>query len=521
MEKAHPTWVRLLVPSVADLIFVALLAVLVFTPLSVRLLGDAGIGWHIRTGQLILQTGSIPRVDPFSSIMYGKPWFAWEWLYDMGVGAADSSAGLDGVVVLNAAVIALVFSLAFRLLRRRGTGLFPALLLTILAASASMLHFLARPHLLTWLFVVLWLGWLEDNESDKEGRRLLWLLPASMILWVNVHGGFLTGFVLLIAFFTGQWVEWRRAVRLSDFASLRPGARLRTLTIAGLLSAVATLVNPYSWHLHAHIYRYLTSRWLMDHVQEFQSPNFHDPAAKCFVALLAITLIAFGVRTRPIGLTNYLLVLFAAASGLYSARNVPVAAILLAVVAGPLLSGGAAQASSNRRGITSRLRQLSFRMGEIDAGLRAHAWPALALILVAAIAWKGGKSGSQSLINAHFDSHRFPETAVQELKSESDREAVFAPDYWGGYLIYRLYHARKVLVDDRHDLYGEEFFKSYLKTYRFEAGWNDLLDSNNVRLVVAPKDGPLAQGLILDPQWKIISTDDVAVTLRRVKSPGQ
>ena len=92
-EGVTPAWVRVAMPSVADLIFVALLCVLVFTPLSVRLLGDAGIGWHIRTGQQILATHAVPRVDLFSSTMadsLGLPgsgsmtwlWVSWELAWD-------------------------------------------------------------------------------------------------------------------------------------------------------------------------------------------------------------------------------------------------------------------------------------------------------------------------------------------------------------------------------------------------------------------------------------------------------
>src|SRR5580700_1926011 len=103
----HPAWVRWLVPSIADLLFVALLGLLACTTLSVRLLGDAGIGWHIRTGQLILATHAIPRVDPFSSLA-GQPWFAWEWLYDLLVGWLESATGLNGVVLSTALMIALV-----------------------------------------------------------------------------------------------------------------------------------------------------------------------------------------------------------------------------------------------------------------------------------------------------------------------------------------------------------------------------------------------------------------------------
>src|SRR5580658_6797652 len=104
-----PAWVRWVIPSAGDLVFAALLGLLAFTALSVRLLGDAGIGWHIRTGQMIVATHAIPRVDPFAATMSGHPWFAWEWLYDLLVGWLESVAGLNGVVLFTALVIALVF----------------------------------------------------------------------------------------------------------------------------------------------------------------------------------------------------------------------------------------------------------------------------------------------------------------------------------------------------------------------------------------------------------------------------
>src|ERR1700692_4229696 len=116
-------WVRWVMPSAGDLIFVLLLVTLAFTPLSMRLLGDAGIGWHIRTGQQILATHAIPRVDSFSSSMAGKPWFAWEWLYDIAVGMLEAMLGLNGVAWFTSVVIAAVFAWMFRLLIARGTDL--------------------------------------------------------------------------------------------------------------------------------------------------------------------------------------------------------------------------------------------------------------------------------------------------------------------------------------------------------------------------------------------------------------
>src|SRR5712664_2904071 len=165
-EPQQRGWVRWLMSSVGDVIFIALLGLLCFTPLSVRSLGDAGIGWHIRTGQEILATHAIPRVDLFSSTMQGKPWFAWEWLYDILVGGLDRAAGLNAVVLFTALVIAGVFAWTSRLMVRRGTNVLVAVLLALLAASASMIHFLARPHVVSWLFTVAWFWILESTEKE-------------------------------------------------------------------------------------------------------------------------------------------------------------------------------------------------------------------------------------------------------------------------------------------------------------------------------------------------------------------
>ncbi|HZW81531.1 MAG TPA: hypothetical protein VFF50_13735, partial [Candidatus Deferrimicrobiaceae bacterium] len=217
-EILHPAWMQWIIPSTGDLIFVALLGLFVYTALAIRLLGDAGIGWHIRTGQLILTTHAIPRVDPFSSTMAGRPWFAWEWLYDMLVGWLDQVAGLNGVIFFTASIIALAFSWTFRLLLRRGTSFPVALVLVLLSASASMIHFFARPHVVSWLFTIAWFCVLDSSAGQnhdpvanaRDNGRYLWFLPLLMILWVNIHGGFLLAFVLLGIYWIGAVWEYFR-----------------------------------------------------------------------------------------------------------------------------------------------------------------------------------------------------------------------------------------------------------------------------------------------------------------------
>lgn len=543
-ETRHPVWVRLLLPSVVDIVFVAMLSVLVFTPVSVRLLGDAGIGWHIRTGQQIVVTHSIPRADPFSSTMHGKPWFAWEWMYDMLVGQLEGAAGLNGVIWFTALVIALVFAGTFQLLLRRGTGLLLALGLALLAASASMIHFLARPHVVSWVFTLAWFAILDSSErpctgghGEVEKRWLLWLLPLLMLVWVNVHGGFLVAFVLLgIYGASAAWESFRLGEGKLDelLLKLKARQRARTLELVSILTALATLANPYGWRLHTHIYQYLSSRFLMDHIDEFQSPNFHGVAQRCFAALLLIALVALAKRARKLRLSEGLVVLFAVYAGLYASRNIPVSSLLLVLVCGPLLSG--AWKGLTTRGVRNEIwrtrtaellptgqqgtvvrRPFLQRMEAIESRLSGHVWPIVAVVATACIAANGGRVGSTQVMSVHFDEHRFPVRAVDFLERSDIREPVLTPDYWGGYLIYRLYPKTLPIVDDRHDLYGEEFLKSYLKMVHVEPGWENFLREHDVHYVLMPRESPLANMLMLTTHWKTRDSNPETVLFERME----
>ena len=557
-KTPHPTWERWLVPSVADLIFVALLSVLVFTALSVRLLGDAGIGWHIRTGQFILSTHTIPRADPFSSTMVGQPWFAWEWLYDVLVGGLDTVAGLNGVVLFTALLIAVTFSWTFRLLLRRKTNLLLALILVLLAASAAMIHFLARPHVVSWLFTVAWFWILESSEESgrepeshsfatsavkiNNSRSLPWLLPTLMLVWVNLHGGFLVGFVLLAIYWISAVWQWFRFAgdRFDDvLQNIRAGKRARDLALVGFLSALATFLNPYGWSLHVHIYRYLSNRFLMDHIDEFQSPNFHGVAQKCFAGLLLLTLVALAARKRETGsvpASQFLVVMFAVYSGLYASRNIPVSSLLLILVIGPWLSSAVQTLSEAPAGrpwrtlVNRRIASSSSgvvpppflqRMQTIDRSLRGHLWPIAVTVLACWIAAHGGKFGAAPLIDAHFNGKRFPVEAVNYLEKQDVQGPVLTPDSWGGYLIYRLYPRTKVVVDDRHDLYGEEFLKSYLKMIHVEPGWEEFLQQHQAGCILVPKNSALANIPLETNAWNPIYKDDVAILFVPVPSASQ
>ncbi len=500
-------WVRWALPSASDMIFVVLLVSLCFTGLATKMLGDAGIGWHIRTGQQILSTHHIPRVDPYSSIMSGKPWIAWEWLYDAIVGAVDSRMGLNGVVWLNALLIAGTFAITFQSMIKRGTKLFAALVLILLAISASMIHVLARPHVASWLFVVIWFGILDGSEQESVAGKIaarsrrLWLLPVMMVIWVNLHGGFLLGLLLCAIFWCSSLWCWQTTAQTFDDTLLRLacGKRLRDLSAITLLCAAATFVNPYGGALHRHILSYLRNPFLMDHIEEFQSPNFHQLAPRCFLVLLLLTFAAVAIRKTALKASEFLLLLFAIYAGLFASRNIPLASILLVLVVGPLLPPLRA------------LSKFSKKMTAVDSTLQGHIWVVAVVVFVLLVDVNGGRFAGKVLTNAHFDPTRMPVAAVDHLQTIGISDPVLTPDSWGGYVIYRLYPRTKVVLDDRHDLYGEQVLASYLKMYRAQPGWDDFLRDHNVTCVLMPRNAAISAMLSQTPGWKSVYSDDLAI----------
>jgi hypothetical protein len=534
MTPAQPTSsaLRILVPSVRDIVFIFLFWSLLAGPLSNRPLADPDIGWHIRTGERILATHSLPRTDPFSSTMQGQSWFAWEWLYDILLGILHHASGLNGVVWLCALLVAAIFALLLSQLLKRGTGLLLAIVLMLLALAASTIHLYARPHIVSWLLSLLW--WIvldrwESRDSRQHGSLPLWIpwfFPVSMLLWVNLHGGWLFGMALLGIYAFAAFIV---SVRAQDaLAAIRAAHRARAMAWAWVASAVATLVNPYGWRLHAHVYRYLADRYLMNRIDEFQSPDFHGWAQRCFAIILVLTLMAVaGNRLSDnhgkLRLRHLLVVLLAAYAGFYSSRNLPVSSMLLVLVAGPILWGNLISLADKPgawrwlRNGTARMSKFSDRMGAQEMQLRGHLWPIVSVAIAFAICLQGGWLGSHQLIHAQFDPQKMPVAAVTFLQKEfqgkqPSTEPVFSTDAWGGYLIYRMYPERKVVVDDRHDLYGSGRIRQYMVLTQAEPGWRSELEDWRIRTALLPTGSTLANLLRELPQdWRVAYEDNVAV----------
>ncbi len=499
---------RAFTPSISDVFFVALILWLFVYGASgwIALLGDGDTGYHIRTGQWILETHRVPTHDLFSFSRPAAPWFAWEWLTDVIYALAFGAAGLKGIVLLAGAMIAATATLVLRYTLWRGANPLVAAFTTLLSVGASSMHFLARPHLFTLLLLPLSL-WIV--EADRRKRTAwLWALVPMTALWTNLHGGFVI-FLACVALLVAACVIEAALGKTRRSEIRRYGALL-----AGC--SAASLANPYGVQLHVHIWQYLRADWIRDIVQEFQAPTFRSEGQLQFEALLVAGLIATGYLLRRRMLVEALWVLFLAHSSLTSVRHAPLYAMVAAPLIAGLISDGWESAVAGAKK-TAAARILYELGADLAAGFRRTSlWPAL---LIAALAATGASSPWAGQWPRDFPSVMFPTAMVSRHADLIASGRLLTPDQWGDYIIYHFYPRQKVYVDGRSDFYGQQMGQEYIELLNASYGWKQILARRGFTVALLPVNWPLASILKLDREWRMVADDGQALLFERVSVP--
>ena len=468
-----------------------------------KLFRDSDAGWHIRTGERVLATGALPRTDAYSFSRAGQPWYAWEWGADVLTAAAHRAGGLSGVALFYAAAIAAGVWLWFQLNWAVGGNFFFACLLAIPLLSTCNIHWLARPHVLSWLFLL-------GAVLCAERARLpgLWMVAAASALWTNLHASFFFGPAILAIYAFSHFIRplvW-------NFDRAEEWARAQWFGLAAAIAAAATLANPYGWGVHRHLFAYVTDTELLHRVGEFQSFDFQAPGAGQI--LLAVLVAAAGAvlalaRRNP---AHFLIGALVVALGLRSARGLP----LVALVGLPLANGAVTAALEAWRGLRPPVRRrldaflrYSERLRAFDAGFRGWIWAPAALVL-AFVALRAPAIAART----GFPPDVFPVRAAAAVEKLPSGMRLLAPDKFGGYLIYRFDGRVRVFFDGRSDFYGAGFLREYARLVQLRPGWQELLGRYEFTHALLPGDyslAPALEGL----GWRVIYRDTTAVLLER------
>ncbi len=481
-------------PSIADVIFLTLFFYICLF-VGQGLLIDADTGHHIRAGEHILQTHEVPREDIFSFITPPMRWTDHGWLSQVIMALIHKESSLTGIVIFFAALISAVYSLLFRFLRAQTDHVILAAAVTGLVVGVSQLHWLARPHIFSHLMVVAWYYLLDSYQRDV--RRSLWILPALMILWVNLHGGFIVGFIFLAIYLAENLVP---AFAAKDEARAQARLKAKQIFWISVASLAAATANPSGWRILLFPFSVVSNQFMMDHIREYISPNFHSIEIFAFKFLLLILLALFASSGKKSRVVDILLVVFFANMALYSARHIP----LFAFVAAPILVRHAEfMMSAHAAGPAGDLRRKIAELAASDRATLGTIWPAIGILTVVLFAAEGK-------LHYAFDPNLKPVAAVEFLKREPIPGNMFNDDEFGDYIIYAAWPQYKVFFDGRSDMYGAEMLKEYYKIKGFERDWGDVANKYKIGWIIDDSNSLLSRYLLKDQAWRRIYADTVA-----------
>ena len=483
---------------VIAIIFIALFA------MAVRTAVDTDMYWHLRTGQYILETRSVPMADPFSSTALGTPWVDVHWLSQIILFVTYTLAGYPGLSLLVAALVVIAFIFVWK---QMSGGVFVRAFILVLAAATSGAVWTARSQMATFVFTAA-VGYLLYLYKWKQVDRL-WALPIIFVIWANMHGGYIAGFMLIGALLAGEIVNRvLQAIQRSDAGSQNSESKIdnlkskiltwprwRKLLIITVISVFALLINPFTIGTWLLPLKTVNIGVLQDFIQEWQSPNFHELFQQPLIWLLLLTLVVIGWSGRKLDATDAVTLALFAYITFLARRNIG----LFALVAAPVLSRHADALWQQTRWGARRLARGSLILNGlvlIVVALAAAIKIALPLL-------------PSTLVQA--EQALLPLGAAQWIEQNRPAREMFNSYNWGGYLLWRLWPQYPVYADGRTDVYDDPFLREYVSVTLAQDGWQTVLDQRHVGFIVIEAGGVLDTFLQREAGWRETYRDKLAV----------
>ena len=543
------TW---LLPSLGGILFSTVLLGVLLLGQS-HILGSSGdIALHLRLGSDMLTKGGLVTTNTLTSVAYGQPAIAWEWLSELVFAGAWQLFGLNGVVAMTSLIIAITSILLFQAVHRRSVPLLIAFPLTLAAIALTSTQWLAGPHIFSLLLTLwwseqLWSYWQSDNP------RKLWPFPFMLALWANLDGGYIAGVILLTTATVLAWL-------FPNAASTRSiDARRWQLTLILAVSLLATLLIPLGVGELPHLFSFFSSGVMLYYFSGSSPLDFRQPNGLLFLAMLLL-LAASGIlrgwlmggraahsanvdvqdeqrrlallAAREPGALSWALVGVFTAIALISAAALPLWGVAVTPIMGRELASWTAEwAVADMNGHLACFCRALFRhsgkLEHIDKRLHAGLWSILAVVFMFVLLLDGGTlPGSASpLLSTRFSPETFPVEAVQTIQhgvipgNTLPNGTGFTTIAWADYIEWTLPH-HLVMIDSRTELFDDSVLGDYQTLLNGEPGWNQIITTYNIRWLLIPTAVPLAQIIVLAQSWLCQQVDTHHIALLCLPAPA-
>lgn len=479
---------------------------------------DSDIWLHLKAGEIILQNNAVPAHDIFSFTFPGKPWVDHEWLFQIMVYFVYSLWHSEGLIILESYVIIVAFFVLFMIGARLLKSYTLVSLLVLLAAYASLTRFNIRPDIFSVLFFALYLYILRFGLGGKS----VWLLIPVQVLWVNIHGYFFLGPLIVLFFIAAEFIrqkakflpwQWSKEQFLDKKSYKRLIILFPLLLLAGLLNPQGLNGALYPVYVFKDLFS-VKNRIFFEYIHELQ-PTFNifnswnDPY--CLIVILCFSLLA--VNFRKLKLIDVLVSGFFFLFAL-KARNVVFFIFAAYPVIFSYLSPTAEKLSYFIKVNRSRLHLLLV--------LARYGFAAICSVWIAFQVNKIYRAREYNFDTHEFESpasgvdySRFPKKAVDFVLSRNIPANMLNDFNSGAYLIGTAYPRRKVFIDGRTEFYGPDFFKHYNEAKCGDvSAFEDIVAKYKISAVFfnISLDMPrIISHIYKSPRWKLIFLDDTAV----------
>jgi hypothetical protein len=491
MSVAISNRIRRVTPG--QLIVVA--AFIVILCVIVRRGGDPDIFWHLVTGQWMVDHHQLVSQDLSTFTVHGKQWIDPEYTTEIIAYLLFKAGGLTLVSLGFAAVTFSGFLLIWRRVRLERCNPVIAAVLIGVAGLAGAPVWGPRPQMITFAFTCLELLWL-DRYLRGRSRAIYWL-PLVMVVWANLHGGFLFGLVPVGVAAVVEAIHWIR--RVDGDVHKR---RTRNLVLVFVGCCVAAVLNPHGVNLYGYVIQPQFSGVQQNFIAEWQSPNFHVLQERGLEAMLLLIPVAFALR-RPslwdVGLTvvvSYAALVAVRHSALFVAAETP-------LLIWSFSAGWQRMPQARRIAEWIALRASAVRI-------------AAAAVLVIAVAGTGLFVRSTLSGQTRATTANFPVRASDWLASHANVGSRMFNQYgWGGYLIYRFFPDpnRRVFSFGEATLLGTVVMQQVSDVELGNPDWQRIFASYGIDYVIDVPGAPAVLALEEDSQWTKVYDDGLAVIM--------
>ena len=457
---------------------------------------DADMWWHLAAGKEMVSQGKILTTDIFSYTHYGQNWTNAFWLSDIVLFLAYKFGGYLGITLLVAVTAVVTMVVIYKHTLHNP---FPLPLLIILLASFAIAPvWTPRPQIFSFLLLAILDYRLRENDELILKRP--WLLVVLFILWANMHGGFIWGFLLIFALIIGNGFD--NLLKRDNSLSLQ---QLGQLGVWTLIAALALALNPNGFSLWK--LPFYTVGISIQSITEWSSPDFHRLDLHPILWLLFLIIVGSGTGRKPLRWSDILKVIGFSYMAFISQRSIGPCVIVATPVA----------IESLKAVWLEWLPVLSNQIQKLYKPKKSAPVPmpvAITLNLtILGLFFFILATHTYSVSTDQQVHSGLPLKAVKWIRANQPEGQMFNAYNWGGYLQWEL-PQYPVFIDGRADLYGEKTISEWWSVVNATDEGLALLDSWQVNFVILEPGWPILDKLS-QMEWSVLYEDDTAIIMSR------